>query len=193
MEGSKWLISHPYHFTPSKRVSGTHPIGGWENHRTGPNIFEKRTISWSCLELDQDHTACSMITTLTTSKWEKPSTVALNMLLGFSYYSSLQFTSSHHTSIRLILILSSSLPLCIIASLSFLQFSPPKPSKDFYFLSVYMSFAPPISSSCILMPKGYSFQSTNHEASHYAIFSILHSSIHVEAHYTNSKQGIHNT
>lgn len=93
MEGSKWLISHPYHFTSSERVSGIHPMGGWASHRTDPDIFEKRTISWLCLELDQDHPACSMVAKLTTSKWEKPSTGALNMLLGFSHYSSLHFTS----------------------------------------------------------------------------------------------------
>ena len=108
MEGSKWLTSHPYHFTPSERVSGTHPIGGWVSHRTGSDIFEKWTISWSCLELDQDHSACSTVTTLTTNKWEKPSTIALNMLLGISHYSRLHFTSHFYKiNINIILQLTS--------------------------------------------------------------------------------------
>lgn len=140
MEGSKWLISHPYHFTSSERVSGTHPTGGWVSHRTGLGIFEKRTISWSCLELDQDHPACSMVTTLTTSKWEKPSTVALNMLVGFSHYSSLHLTSHFYMINFNIILQFTSMYYC--KSL-FLQFSSPKPSKELSFLSVNMSLPHP--------------------------------------------------
>ena len=172
--GTRWkqvvIISHSYHLIRSKRVSGTYPIGGWVSHRTGLDIFEKRTISWSCLELNHNHPACSMVTTLTISKWDKPSTVALNMLHGFSHYSRPQLTP-HFYKINFNIILQFT-SVYYYQSLFPSVFPTKTLRRSFYFLCMHVN-CPTNSSSLILMPKEYSVQSTNHDASYYAVFSSL--------------------
>jgi hypothetical protein len=40
--GGKWSASRPGRFTPGKRATGTHWIGGWVDPRTGLDDMEKR-------------------------------------------------------------------------------------------------------------------------------------------------------
>jgi hypothetical protein len=44
LAGGVWSASHPSHFTPGERASGTLWIGGWVDPRTGQDDVERRQI-----------------------------------------------------------------------------------------------------------------------------------------------------
>jgi hypothetical protein len=43
LDGGEWSDSHPGRFTPRKRATGTHCLGGWVGPRAGLNAIEKNT------------------------------------------------------------------------------------------------------------------------------------------------------
>ena len=103
-------------YPPNRRLGK--PLN-WSGH------FGEGTISCLCLELDRDHPACSIVSIPTTRKWEKPSTMLLWTCCLVSHINPV--LTSHCISSRLILILSSHLPLGIASGLFPYGF-PPNPN-----------------------------------------------------------------
>jgi hypothetical protein len=50
LDGGEWSASRPGRFTPKKKVTGGHWIGGWVGPRAVLDAVEKKKISCSCRE-----------------------------------------------------------------------------------------------------------------------------------------------